>query len=63
MKIQELFKGGNINNSVEYQLNNIGIMCKFTDMKIDDQDIYIRTKGHVKFINNKIHNKLQPNQA
>ena len=63
MKLDELFIGTGRNSSIECQLNDIAIMCYFTDKSIDDDDIFVITNGHKKHLSNKINSKIEPNQA
>lgn len=63
MKINELYKCSERDSSIEYQLNNIAILCSFANKGIGDTDMYIITNGHKRLIKYKNNSKSHPNQA
>lgn len=63
MKLNELYKCSERGSSIEYQLNNIAIICSFSNKDVGDSDMYIMTNGHKKLIKYKNNSKSHPNEA
>ena len=63
MKLDELYGVSERNSSIEYQLNNIAIMCAFANKRVGDADMYIMANGRKKLIKYKNNSKTHPNQA